>query len=365
MQQKTSLSSQAATELVRREGVQKRALRFFPFFALITFVLFDRNSAILDRNSDVQTVTAKASEVTFEEPSISSSSWDIAILEAQELLSNINIDIHAKNSTQNDLPSCLFPNKKKTSTMVQNLLTGNPNSANSSSPLLPLPVMNLGLPKCGSTTLYNFFRCIGLRTTHWAVNTEFFEGLCMRDAVNAGLPPIKTCAPHTDAFTQFDVEFPFGYTNAHSDIAPQFYSYAKRDDCFFPQLSLLEEIHAENPTVTFVMNFRPIHDWIRSVRGWGDMMKRFRACNLPNLPMGYPKNPKNETQVFATMTQFWCSHVQHVRNFVEAHPSHALIELDLYDTDHSKEVMSALFPSSTQGKSKCWKHRNKSKKLDE
>jgi hypothetical protein len=125
-------------------------------------------------------------------------------------------------------------------------------------------------------------------------------------------------------------------------------------------LSLLEDIHAENPNATFVINFRPIHDWIHSVLTWGDSIERFQQCHLPNLPRGFPEDLNDPTSVEETMTQFFCSHVLHIRQFVELYPSHALIELDLYDTEGTASVMSTLFTSSAGKKEskKCWGREN-------
>ena len=283
----------------------------------------------------------------------SPSSWDKAILEAEVQL-------------RNEAPSCLIPDKAKTAGLVKRALeeqrrvdparrtNKHPHGAVS---LLPLPVLNMGMPKCGSSTLFEFFDCIGFASTHWDLNTNDFEGMCMRDAVNAGLPPLATCAKQVDALMQFDVELPFGHK------FPKFKSNSHRNECFFPQLSLLDELHEEAPNATFVLNFRPINDWIHSIVGWSDMMHRFRDCDLPNLPRGQPTNLTDKDGVRETMALFFCSHVLHLRTFVESHPSHALIELDLYDTEVSSLVMSALFPSppGKLSSSECWKHKNKSK----
>jgi len=86
------------------------------------------------------------------------------------------------------------------------------------SSLLPLPVLNLGMGKCGSMTLYGFFKCIGFHASHWDRNNLIgeqkkqveFEGICMRDATRVGLPPLATCAGNKDAVMQMDIQFPFG-----------------------------------------------------------------------------------------------------------------------------------------------------------
>mmetsp|Transcript_25676 Transcript_25676/g.54240 ORF Transcript_25676/g.54240 Transcript_25676/m.54240 type:complete len:234 (-) Transcript_25676:621-1322(-) len=214
---------------------------------------------------------------------------------------------------EENVPSCLVPNKARTAALVRDALmeaivaesntnTSNATAPSYSTPLLPLPVLNMGMPKCGSTTIYSYFDCIGLRASHWRKHTYDFEGLCMRDAVNAGLPPIATCASGTDAIMQMDVEFPFDWVPKQKNP----YKLSKyRDECFFPQLSLLEEIHEEAPNATFVINFRPVADWVKSIQNWGNLMGRFQACNLPNLPIGSPKDLNNSIDVQDTMIEFF------------------------------------------------------------
>ena len=302
-----------------------------------------------------------------------SSALNEAMIEAKKLLSSRN-----SSTTGGELPSCLVPDKAKTKALALAAMKSqsvflpfskDPNTKHKSYSRLPLPVLNMGMPKCGSSTLYEFFGCIGFSATHWNYGTETFEALCMRDAANAGLPVLSTCAHGTDALTQLDITYPFGFERDFASKQKQqlsqahFLSNKLRDDCFFPQLSLLEEIHAESPDATFVLNFRPVEDWARSIQNWGDMMPRFQACDLPNLPRGYPEDLTNKEEVQEIMMLWFCSHVVNLRNFVKAHPSHALVEIDLYDTDLSKRMMSIFFPSKQEGKSKqCWGHSNKSKK---
>ena len=322
---------------------------------------FDRSCNVF---VDDRVIASEEPKITVERTyDNSASSWETAMLDAEKYL------IENSTKTIGDLPSCLLPDKKRTAKLVRDAVAlqrkfapsaFNPNHTTGSISHLPLPVINMGMPKCGSSTLFEFFNCTGFAATHWNINTDDFEGLCMRDAHRAGLPILATCASEKDALMQIDIAMPFGW---NFDGKPKsMHTKLNRDDCFFPQLSLLEEIHNEAPNATFILNFRPIEDWIKSITGWGDMMPRFQSCDLPNLPRGHPVNLEDSRNVHETMIRFFCSHVLHLRRFVESYPSHALIELDLYDTTTSKAVMSALFPSSS-GKSPpsaCWKHKNKS-----
>ena len=103
--------------------------------------------------------------------------------------------------------------------------------------------------------------------------------------------------------------------------------------------------------------------------GWHSIMERLQQCHLPNLPRGVPdlrseperdtatkKRTANHTDVLEhTRTQFFCSHVLHVRNFVRQHPTHNLIELDLYD-EATPTILDRLFPSQSSPPSSLSMH---------
>jgi hypothetical protein len=48
---------------------------------------------------------------------------------------------------------------------------------------------------------------------------------------------------------------------------------------------LLDELHELNPNSTFVFNFRPVADWIRSVTGWNALKVQFARFLMPGLVM--------------------------------------------------------------------------------
>ena len=190
---------------------------------------------------------------------------------------------------------------------------------------LPTPILNLGMPKIGTNTLHSFFQCGGYNSSHGQ------QGPCFRRAHEQNLPVLETCNKgHHQVMTQMDKNFP-------------------PNNCHYPQMSELEQIHKEEPNATFILIFRPMKDWLKSLVNFNHMQRRLQRCNLPNFPSGMGNNVTE----FGT---WFCGHVQKVRNFVLQHPSHALVELNLYDSVTTSHVMEQLFHVNKN--SSCWGHAN-------
>ena len=238
-------------------------------------------------------------------------------------------------------PSCFEPDKSRMSALL------------AENPVLSKPVINLGMPKSGSTTLEEFFDCAGWKASHWQTERHGYLGKCMEDAVNRGDPPLSSCnswyrkkkkgISKPDRSEDADVE-----AMLQLDIVlPSF------NACVFPQMAYLDEFHNEAPNATFILNFRPVSDWSNSVIRWSggrgstksSLAGRMAECDLPGLPTGVGGTAEE-------LSAWWCQHVNRVRQFVEKHPSHKLIEIDLYNDQSS---MPALFQASPS----CWGHANK------
>jgi hypothetical protein len=155
----------------------------------------------------------------------------------------------------------------------------------------------------------------------------------MMNAADKGKPPLRTCHGGYDAYLQMDTNAP---------------------PCYFPQISLLDELHEEHPNATFILNFRPVDDWIDSALRWTTMVDRWSQCTIPGLI--HEEGEISRQQI----RNWWCGHVKHVREFVKQYPSHTLIELDLYDTPGSSTMMSKLFGVNAS----CWGKSNVNPKLE-
>jgi len=235
------------------------------------------------------------------------------------------------------MPKCLLPDTERSKEILRKVRR--------KGLVLPTPILNVGFPKIGSKTLWRFFQCAGYFSTH------NLNAMCMKENVESGNGPLRNCGLNfnVEAFMQMDITYP------------------RRNECYYPQLSLLDEIHAESPNATFVMNFRPVADWIRSVRSWHGMDKRLFWCDLPGLPFGAGSRDVDYYRWF-------CAHVEQVRQFAARHPSHNLIEIDLYDEKRTADLMAGLFSrkigsSSRKGAvaaktaTSCWGHANANKRI--
>ena len=268
-----------------------------------------------------------------------------------------------------ELPACLIPRIEMTQKLAD---CGIP---------IPEPILNVGMPKAGCTSLSDFFKCTlnvtNLNTTKlnqrsiWSV-VQNHQGKCNRNAMEVeGKPPLSGC-PATNSrriLTQMD------------DNSPP---------CSFPQISMLDEIHAEYPHATFILNFRPVNHWIQSAANYNRLASRWKILNcrreIPGLiqnrePVMRKRHSTNaadndddnvvgpgvrddddyfdgsdfKRRWHMDLQQWWCGHVTHIREFVKQHPTHKLIEIDLYDDHGTAELLVKLFKSRKE----CWGQSNK------
>jgi hypothetical protein len=200
-------------------------------------------------------------------------------------------------------------------------------------PLLPLPkpVIVVGMPKAGTTTIHYFFRDAGYKSSHYRCKEDqgirnLFCGHCIRDAIQNSLPPLKSCGDY-EVWAQLDVTY---------------YPFLNIPDCYFPQFFDMETFHQEAPNATIIFNRRDLDHWSRSVQRWRNMSERLTTC------AGGPTSGSTED-----LQEWHKNHIQTIRRFVQTHPSHALVEIDIEDPMTGKR-MATLFQESE----KFWGHKN-------
>ncbi|KAL7536745.1 hypothetical protein ACHAXR_009984 [Thalassiosira sp. AJA248-18] len=192
------------------------------------------------------------------------------------------------------------------------------------------------MPKTGTVSLQYFFRCGNFSTSHMACGKGGSRSncaRCMKNAIEKKLPPLASCGDF-DAFTQMD------------------------NGKIYPQIEYLDEIHQENPNATFLIMFRDTSDWYKSLSNWSmgglkgnnNLKKVIERQNITGLP---PGKGENETE----LKEWFCNHVEYIRQFVRKHSSHALVEINITHPNVGEQLETVFGVSK-----KCWGQENKSKR---
>ena len=231
---------------------------------------------------------------------------------------------------------------------------------------ISLPVLVVGLPKAGTTSLASYFACGGLDTSHYKCVTlaegddsfastgstmEQTCGRCIRDALAMNEPPLRSCG-NFEAWAQMDVAGrPLARSGEVGLDGAGAGGGASDDTCFFPQIDALDALDAEFPKATLVLNRRASPEaWLRSVDGWNDLRERLRDCDVGGLPAGAgAEGPEGDAELLAFVER----HEANVRAFVSAHPSHELVEVTIEDPDAGRALEAAFgIPAE------CWGREN-------
>ena len=125
--------------------------------------------------------------------------------------------------------------------------------------------------------------------------------------------------------------------------------YLTSKDCIFPQIRYLPELYKAAPNAIWILPFRNVTGWIRSINNWDyRVAKTIRErmeqwCKFPDLNFTRSEQAKKE-KTDAEFEALYCNHVHHVRNFVHNHPSLSLIEYRLED-ENVEKILSKHIPN--------------------
>jgi hypothetical protein len=193
----------------------------------------------------------------------------------------------------------------------------------------PNPIIVVGLPKSGTNSIASYFRCGGIERVshHRCLNRAC--GSIIRKNVLEGRKPLSNTG-RANVYAQMDVEF----------------DPTRGLPCYFPQIEALEQIHAAHPQSTFILNTRNTTRWVESLRAWSGMDRRLASCNITGLPEGVGLSDSE-------LMDFYESHTKRIREFVEQHPSHRLVEV-VIDSPDAGQVLQDAFGISES----CWGHEN-------
>lgn len=232
------------------------------------------------------------------------------------------------------------------------------------------PIVNVGFPKSGSTSLFEFFTCTGLRTQHFCCCGDKSDHppcqtLSMAECILANMAKgqsiLQGCGDY-QAYTQIDGERPTRNLGGHmTGILKENGQYDKLDQRtfegrvsafkhFLPQHFYLDDLHKWNPDAIYVLPLRDPDEWAYSVFNWFQM--RARVVNEYRLFNSSLERPgKKGARAF--LSRIYREHTEYVRSFVKRHPRHRLVEFNI--TDPSADQILSQSIGVERG---CWGHHN-------
>ncbi|KAL7499392.1 hypothetical protein ACHAWT_008167 [Skeletonema menzelii] len=209
--------------------------------------------------------------------------------------------------------------------------------------LLRYTVINLGMPKMGSSSIHDYFECGGHQSVHWLCGGRYC-GDCIKESIDSGLPPLSSQDPKCRKINNVT-------SYAQIDRGPE----------NLIQANYLNEILSGVPNATFIMTFRNMTKWYMSLTNWwsdskqvpflptkdNSMRKRFEVANITGLPVGVGRN-------VSEFTHFYCEYVKRVRKEVAKYPGrHELIEIDIEDPSVGLQMEEVFGVNRT-----CWGKSN-------
>jgi hypothetical protein len=155
-------------------------------------------------------------------------------------------------------------------------------------------VFNLGFPKSGSSSLYEYLRCrhqfhpsetSGVKkVAHYLCGRKDFMG--SREYQTCG-ECVQRAVASAASQSSGNTPLPLNVSCSGALLFAQM-DYANSTSCAFPQIENLEYLLQRHPEAKFLLLTRPVDRWLRSVHQFFDLKARLLAC-LRSKPHLFPR----------------------------------------------------------------------------
>ena len=214
---------------------------------------------------------------------------------------------------------------------------------------LPTPIFILNLPKSGTQTITEYFKCGGVESSHTYVRLTR-TGDCLRDNYlmdvesdnGNGTNPLQGCDEITKKY-----RLPKTHPLFNKNVSVETYSdigvpYPGR--CFYSSINDggLDHIYKYYPNATIMLLTREVESWYGSASKWnnGGILSAWRfRCGFHG---GLDDGSKDD------WINFYHAHTEKIRNFAKSHLSMTYVEMELED--------ASLIDYYTGVPAKCFQH---------
>lgn len=162
-------------------------------------------------------------------------------------------------------------------------------------------VINLGLPKSGTTTLAHAMRVSGLKIADYRIRRRQTQDPALRNAFVGELM-------YRGYFETGDPLHGLGFFDGFSEV-----STLREGHSLWPQMdwALIEAIRTHHPGARFLASWRPPEALSNSIMRWSNLgSERLPDGHIPGLPQGYGATP-------AQRVQWICGHYAHLERIFQ------------------------------------------------
>jgi hypothetical protein len=227
------------------------------------------------------------------------------------------------------------------------------------------PIFVVGLPKAGTSSLFEFFHCHGYYSQHWYCCRKqtaaqrggpTYMSECMLYNLRFGLPMLQGCGDY-DVYTELNGPRP---SKPPPDQTQQKQKQQQQQQprIFLPQHYNLQDLHDYAPDSTWILNIRPVDDWVESVLSVDGhmLLRQFIYEVQQHDPFETPKG-RQESRDF--LRRFWDKHLRQIYDFVQDHPSHTLVTVNISDPNAGLQLARSLGFKKEGRAMACWRQHNK------
>lgn len=268
------------------------------------------------------------------------------------------------------------------------------------------PILVVGLPKAGTSSLFEFFHCHGVYSQHWyccgpqdradqpgsggPIHGPSYMSHCLLENLESGSSSILDGCGDYDAYTELNG--PHLIPADSKSTKRQQKQQKLPDGIFLPQVYHMQELYDAAPTATWILNLRPVDDWVRSVMNipahrlleqFQQEVAKHNVTAATTTTTSALLRGRRERDV-QFLKDFYQSHVDRIQKFASEHRQMTLITVNITDPTAGETLAldlgwlsnsmqysnlqmnrSAMPISSSLSKARaCWKRYNAGEYID-
>ena len=204
----------------------------------------------------------------------------------------------------------------------------------------------VGMPKAGTSSLHDYFKCNGWQSIHWRGCGNRYASR-QQPCAACILDFLADAAASPAELSPAAAESRFRKACGDADVYAQI-DFVTRDLCLLPQITHLQSLVSLLPHACFILNTRPLNHWLGSVRDWGTHWGEHNNPLMQRFAKACPLWPRNETGLARLVEE----HHARAREVLATAP--CAIELNV-ESESSAHELARAFPST---KTRCWGRSN-------